>query len=62
MMMGGSFGGALSPASPGEHYYQADPAKNRRNIQALLAMGVEKFYLGHGGPVSRADVIAAFSP
>ena len=62
MMMGGSFGGALSPSSPGEHYYQADPAKNRRNIQALLAMGVEKFYLGHGGPVSRADVIAAFPP
>jgi glyoxylase-like metal-dependent hydrolase (beta-lactamase superfamily II) len=62
MMMGGSFGGAFSPSQPGEHYYQADGAKNRRNIQTLLAMGVEKFYLGHGGPVARADVIAAFPP
>jgi len=60
MMMGGSLGGAFSPSSPGEHYYQADRAKNLRNIQTLLAMGVEKFYLGHGGPVARADVIAAF--
>ena len=62
MMLGGAFGGAFFPSSPGEHYYQADPAQNRRNIHTLLAMGVEKFYLGHGGPVSRADVIAEFGP
>ena len=61
MMLGGSFGGQLAPSSPGEHYYQADRAQNRRNIQTLLGMGIEKFYLGHGGPVARADVIAAFS-
>ncbi len=59
-MLGGWLGGALFPHRPGEHYYQADPAANRRNIGALLAMGVDTFYLGHGGPVSRADVTAAF--
>ncbi|MEA2750647.1 MAG: hydroxyacylglutathione hydrolase [Myxococcales bacterium] len=60
MMLGGSFGGQIGASSPGEHYYQADRAQNRRNIQTLLGMGIEKFYLGHGGPVARADVIAAF--
>jgi hydroxyacylglutathione hydrolase len=61
MMMGGSFGGAIFPSSPGEHYYHADREQNRRNIKTLLDRGVEKFYLGHGGPVMRADVMAAFS-
>ncbi|MGH7286058.1 MAG: MBL fold metallo-hydrolase, partial [Polyangiaceae bacterium] len=59
-MLGGYFGGAIFPHHPGEHYYQADPEANRRNIRRLLAMGVETFLLGHGGPVSRADVAAAF--
>lgn len=62
MILGGAFGGAFFPSSPGEHYYQADREQNRRNIRTLLGMGVEKFYLGHGGPVSRADVVAAFGP
>ncbi len=61
MMQGGSFGGAIAPHSPGEHYFQADAAQNRKNIATLVQMGVETFYLGHGGPVSRADVIQAFS-
>jgi glyoxylase-like metal-dependent hydrolase (beta-lactamase superfamily II) len=59
-MLGGWLGGALFPSRPGEHYYQADPARNRRNISSLLAMGVDMFYLGHGGPVSATDVAAAF--
>jgi glyoxylase-like metal-dependent hydrolase (beta-lactamase superfamily II) len=61
-MLGGWLGGALFGSHPGEHYYQADRAQNRRNIATLLAMGVETFYLGHGGPVSRAAVQAAFGP
>lgn len=60
MIAGGSLGGQLWASSPGEHYYHADIAQNRRNIQALLAMGISKFYLGHGGPVSREAVMAAF--
>lgn len=60
VMLGGWLGGALFASRPGEHYYQADPAQNRRNIASLLAMGVDRFYLGHGGPVSGADVAAAF--
>ena len=60
MIAGGALGGLLSPHSPREHLYQADPVRNRENIRALLLLGVERFYLGHGGPVKRADVIAAF--
>jgi hydroxyacylglutathione hydrolase len=54
MLRGGTFGGAA------EHYFHADRAANRRNIEALLRMGVERFYVGHGAPVSRADVMKAF--
>lgn len=60
MIAGGALGGLLFPHSPGEHLYQGDPAQNRKNIQTLLDLGVETFYLGHGGPVKRADVVAAF--
>jgi glyoxylase-like metal-dependent hydrolase (beta-lactamase superfamily II) len=60
MMLGGTLGGLLFPGSPGEHYYQADREQNRRNIRALLDQGVATFYLGHGGPVAREDVTAAF--
>jgi glyoxylase-like metal-dependent hydrolase (beta-lactamase superfamily II) len=59
-MLGGYLAGMLFPDRPGEHYYQADPAANRRNIAALLSMGVETFYLGHGGPVSAPDVARVF--
>ena len=51
----------IGPRSPQEHLYQADPVQNRKNIQTLLDQGVEKFYLGHSGPVLRKDVISAFA-
>lgn len=59
-VLGGSLGGSLCPESPNEHYFHADPAQNRQNIEALVNGGVETFDLGHGGPVARADVIDAF--
>jgi len=54
MMRGDVFG------APAEHYFHADREQNRKNIATLVQMGVERFYLGHGGPVDRTDVIAAF--
>jgi glyoxylase-like metal-dependent hydrolase (beta-lactamase superfamily II) len=50
----------IGPRSPQEHLYQADPIQNRKNIQTLLDLGIEKFYTGHGGPVARKDVMEAF--
>jgi hydroxyacylglutathione hydrolase len=60
MMAGGALGGMFFAHDPTEHYYHADREANLRNIKKMIAMGIETFYLGHGGPVSRADVIAAF--
>lgn len=59
-ILGGYLGGAISPHSPGLHYFHADNEENVRNIRTLVDAGVETFYLGHGGPVKRADVIEAF--
>ncbi len=59
-ILGGYFGGAIAPDSPGMHYFHADEEANRANIEKLLELGVVRFYLGHGGPVDRADVMRAF--
>lgn len=60
LLAGGFFGGALAPGRAGEHYYHADRRRNRRNIDALIARGVQTYYPGHGGPVDLASVKAAF--
>jgi glyoxylase-like metal-dependent hydrolase (beta-lactamase superfamily II) len=62
VMLGGLLGGRLLAGRAGEHYFQADPVRNRRNIADLLRRPIETFYLGHGGPVSRSSVVAAFGP
>ncbi len=59
MMMGG-LGGLVFPSHPHEHLYEADRAANLRNVEALVRRGIVTFYLGHGGPVSRDDVMREF--
>lgn len=60
IILGGYLGGALRPQHAGPHYFQADAQRNEDNIARLLKLGVETFYLGHGGPVTRESVIEAF--
>lgn len=60
LMMGGPLGGLFRSQDPQESYFHADRARNRQNIAQLLALGVETFYLGHGGPVRRKDVAKEF--
>lgn len=60
VILGGIWGGALFSRRPGEHYFHEDRMRNRENILKILKMGAETLYLGHGGPVERADVIEAF--
>ena len=62
MMLGGWMGGAVFASQAGEHYFHADLARNRANIAKLLhlPLHVKTFYLGHGGPVSRASVLTGF--
>lgn len=59
-LLGGSFGGAVSPTSPQEHYFHDDAEENLANVAALLERGVSTFYLGHGGPVTAEAVREAF--
>ncbi len=57
VMLGGVFGGVFVPGEAGEHYYQDDFARNHCNVSRLLDAGVERFYVGHGGPIERASVL-----
>lgn len=59
-MLGGWLGGALFADRAGPHYFHADRAANETNIGALLGDGVQRFHLGHGGPVTAASVRAGF--
>lgn len=59
IMMGG-LGGLVFADRPKEHLYEADRDANRKNIETLIHRGVVTFYLGHGGPVSRKDVMKEF--
>jgi glyoxylase-like metal-dependent hydrolase (beta-lactamase superfamily II) len=60
MMLGGYLGGALMPQRAGEHYFHADRHRNFENIHTLLKGPGKLFFLGHGGPVTRESVVAAF--
>jgi glyoxylase-like metal-dependent hydrolase (beta-lactamase superfamily II) len=61
MMLGGWLGGAVFRTQAGEHYFQADTARNRANIVELLRGPTQAFYLGHGGPVTRQSVLEGFA-
>ena len=56
MFLGGAMGGAIFSDSAEEHYYQDDFIKNHENVKKLLDQGIQRFYLGHGGPVNRRSV------
>lgn len=60
MMLGRYLGGALMPQRAGEHHFHADRQHNLGNIQTLLKGPGKLFYLGHGGPVTRESIVAAF--
>lgn len=55
-MLGG-IGGLILSDVAGEHFYQADRHANYCNVDRLLSVGVERFYVGHGGPFDRASVL-----
>ncbi|MBK8990056.1 MAG: hypothetical protein IPM39_29010 [Chloroflexi bacterium] len=61
VMMGGVMGGALFGARPNYHYFAEDVTAVQSSIRSLLAAGVQTFYVGHGGPLRRADVEKRFA-
>lgn len=53
---GGNFDGVFFPHEAHEHYFHWDAVKNRANLKRMLGLGVDTFYPGHGGPLTRAEV------
>lgn len=60
MMLGGWMGGAMFADEAGEHYFQDNLELNHANIVEMLKQPIHTFYLGHGGPVTRASVLNGF--
>lgn len=55
-LRGGAMGGALNSGYPNVNYYTDDLARERDAIRRLAELPVERFYVGHGGPLRRATV------
>jgi glyoxylase-like metal-dependent hydrolase (beta-lactamase superfamily II) len=61
VMMGGYMGGNLFGARPNYHYFADDLDAVHGSIRALFDAGVKTFYVGHGGPLARANVEKRFA-
>jgi glyoxylase-like metal-dependent hydrolase (beta-lactamase superfamily II) len=61
--VGDLFRGALVGSGAATHLYMCDLEGNKRDVARLLnalAPGATRFFVGHFGPVSRADVASHF--
>lgn len=56
LLRGGHLAGAVRPALPLEHYYAQDRGAVRAALEHVLDLGVDRLFLGHGGPVRADDV------
>lgn len=61
VMMGGFMGGQFFPHLPDYHYFADDLNEIRNSIRKILHFKADRFYVGHGGPLDRADVARRFS-
>ena len=63
MMAGGYLGGLVHAGQASEHYFHGDSAQNYRSLRGLLEAEAlsHTFYLGHGGPLQRSDVLRALT-
>lgn len=60
VMMGGHLGGTFAPTLPRYHYFIDSRDAIHASISRLLDLGVERFFVGHGGPLARRDVQRVF--
>ncbi|MCU0463605.1 MAG: MBL fold metallo-hydrolase [Anaerolineae bacterium] len=60
LLRGGALGGFVLSHIPRMPYFLPNPAENiptvRASVDKLLQMGAQRFYVGHGGPLSREAV------
>lgn len=61
VLMGGVMGGNLFGTRPNYHYFAEDITAVRASIKALLSAGAQTFFVGHGGPLRRADIEKRFA-
>jgi glyoxylase-like metal-dependent hydrolase (beta-lactamase superfamily II) len=61
LLMGGYIGGTFFPHLPDYHYFIDDMEEVHRSIQKILEFESDKFYVGHGGPLTRASIEKRFS-
>ncbi len=60
LLMGGYVGGAFFPHLPDYHYFIDDIEEVHRSIQKIVEFTSDKFYVGHGGPLTRARIEKRF--
>jgi len=60
VMMGGFMGGEFLPHLPDYHYFADDIKEIDQSIKKILTFNVDKFYVGHGGPLKRDDIEKRF--
>ncbi len=51
LLMGGYLGGMILPGRPNYPYFADDLEQLRASVAKLLEMGVNRFFVGHGGPL-----------
>ncbi len=61
LLMGGYLGGALFPHLPHYHYFIDNLEEVHQSIRKILEFQSEKFYVGHGGPLTKAKTEKRFS-
>lgn len=62
LLMGGWMGGHLRATYPNRHYFVEDAAQLVPSLRRVLAMQPARLWVGHGGPLDPAQVVARFVP
>jgi glyoxylase-like metal-dependent hydrolase (beta-lactamase superfamily II) len=60
LLMGGYMGGTFFPHLPDYHYFIDNLNDVHQSIQKILEFESDKFYVGHGGPLTRARIEKRF--
>lgn len=60
VMMGGFMGGQFFSHLPDYHYFADDIEEVKKAIRKILEFKADKFYVGHGGPLTRDSVKKRF--
>ena len=62
LIIGGYFGGRLFRRHPLHHYFAEDMPLLRSSIRKLIDQGIEKVFVGHGGPLDAEAIRRQFRP